>query len=125
MRYMVFLSMREDVGGPPQPLISAMSDWMHEGFASGVLVDTGGLYATADSIEYVVRGGQLTTTDGPFAEAKEVVGGYAVVEVRNDDEAHELGRRMAALHMDNWPEWEGTIQVRQIAGPDQGPPPRD
>ncbi|WP_248580796.1 YciI family protein [Nocardioides sp. InS609-2] len=125
MRYMVFVNMREDVGAPTPALVSAMNELMTEGFASGVLVDVGGLWSTGASTEFVVRGGQVTTTDGPFAEAKEVVGGYAVIEVRDDDEAREQGRLMATVHQQHWPEWEGSVHVRRIASPSDGPPPRD
>ena len=122
MRYMVLVNMREDVGEPAPALVKAMDETMREGFASGVLVDAGGLWSTDASTEYVVRGGQVTTTDGPFAEAKEVVGGYAIIEVRDDDEAREQGRLMASLHQEHWPEWEGSVHVRRIAGPADGPP---
>ena len=125
MRYMVFVNMREDIGSAPPALVSAMDAAMAEGFASGVLVDAGGLWSTDASTELVVRGGQVTTTDGPFAEAKEVVGGYAVIEVRDDDEAREQGRLMATLHQQHWPAWEGSVHVRRIASPDDGPPARD
>lgn len=125
MRYMVFVNMREDVGAPAPALVSAMDDAMSAGFASGVLVDAGGLWSTDASTEFQVRGGRVTTTDGPFAEAKEVVGGYAVIEVRDDDEAREQGRLMAALHAEHWPAWEGSVHVRRIASPDDGPPPRE
>ena len=124
MRYMAFVSMREDVGAPPPALVEAMGRTMQEGFASGVLVDTGGLWGTADSTQFVVRGGRVTMTDGPFAEAKEVVGGYAVLECRDDDEAREHARVMATLHQQHWPGWEGSVQVRRIATPEDGPPPR-
>jgi hypothetical protein len=122
MRYMVFINMAEDVGSPPESLAAAMDGVMRDGFASGVLVDAGGLYPSAQSTELVVRGGRVTTTDGPFAEVKEVVGGYAVIEVRDDAEAEEQGRLMASLHAEHWPGWHGSIHVRRIAGPADGPP---
>ena len=125
MRYMVFVNMREDIGAPTPALIAAMDEAMAGALVSGVVVDAGGLYSSSASTEFVVRGGQVTTTDGPFAEAKEVVGGYAIIEVRDDDEAGEQGRLMASLHQEHWPAWEGSIHVRQIAGPDEGPQPRD
>lgn len=125
MRYMVFINMREGIGDSTPELVHAMDEALTEGFASGVLVDAGGLWSTDASTEFVVRGGRVSVTDGPFAEAKEVVGGYAVIEVRDDDEAREQGRVMATLHQQHWPEWEGSIHVRRIASPQEGPPPRD
>jgi hypothetical protein len=122
MRYMGFVKMDESIGAPPQALMDAMSDHMEKGFADGVLIDTGGLYSTSGRTEIRVRAGQVTTFDGPFTEAKEEVGGYAVFEVRDHAEAVEQARLLAELHRQHWPEWEGAVEVRRIAGPDDGPP---
>ena len=59
--------------------------------------------------------GRIKAVDGPFAEAKELVGGYAVIDVRSREEAVELGRRLMQIHLDNWPGWEGSVEIRQIA----------
>jgi len=118
MRYMMFIKMAEDHPmPPPQALMDAMDRHMEQGFASGVLVDTGGLSATADSTQFQVRGGQVTVTDGPFTEAKEVVGGFGVIRVESADQARAEAERMVALHREHWPAWEGTIEMRQIFGP--------
>ena len=62
-------------------------------------------------------------TDGPYAEAKEVAGGYAILETRSHEEAVENARRMIAIHQQYWPGWEGAAEVRRISGPDEGPTP--
>jgi hypothetical protein len=118
MRYMGFVKMTEVDPEPPQALIDAMGEHMQKGFADGVLIDTGGLYATSYRTEVRVRGGEVTSTDGPFAEAKEAVGGYAVFDVRDHAEAVEQARALIELHRQHWPEWEGSVEVRRIAGPD-------
>jgi len=56
----------------------------------------------------------ITVLDGPFTEAKELIGGYAVTEVRTKEEAIELGRRLLQIHLDNWPGWEGSCEIRQL-----------
>src|SRR5262245_4481662 len=122
MRYMVMLSMDSDVGAPPPELVQAMGEAMEEAFASGLMIDAGGLMPLADSTEFTLRAGALARVDGPFAEAKEVVGGYAVLEVRSHEEAVEGARRMMVIHQQHWPGWEGSAQVRRISGPDEGPP---
>ncbi len=119
MRFMVMIKMREDVGDAPEALQAAMGAEMGELFRAGVMLDAGGLYPSAASAEIRLRSGDLSVTDGPFAEAKEVVGGYSIVEVRSREEAVELGRRVIQLHKDHWPGWEGAAEVRQIAGPDE------
>jgi hypothetical protein len=58
--------------------------------------------------------GTIKAVDGPFAEAKELVGGYAVLEVRSKAEAVELARRLMQIHKDHWPGWEGSCEVRQL-----------
>jgi hypothetical protein len=66
--------------------------------------------------------GQLTTTDGPFTETKEVVGGYAVFEFKSKNEAVESAERFMELHKQHWPGWEGETEIRQIFGPDDYAP---
>lgn len=122
MRYMVFVKMAEDVGAPPAALVDAMGSEMQKAFADGTMVDAGGLYPPAQSTEIRLTGGTIATTDGPYAEAKEVVGGYSIIEVRSEDEAVANARRVLELHQEHWPGWEGSVEVRRIAGPDDGPP---
>ena len=121
MRYMVFVKMAEDVGMPPDELHQVMGKEMGQAFAEGWMLDAGGLYPTAQSTEIRLTAGEITTTDGPYSEAKEVVGGYSVIEVRSPEEAVAAARRVAELHREYWPGWEGSMEVRRIAGPDEGP----
>jgi hypothetical protein len=123
MHYMVFVKMAEDIGDPPAALVEAMGAEMARGFADGTLVQAGGLYATSCRTEFRVRAGEVTSTDGPFTEAKEAVGGYAIIDVRDHAEAVENARRMAELHRQHWPTWEGAVEARRIAGPDDAPTP--
>ena len=122
MRYMVFVKMPEDVGAPPPALVDAMGQAMEKAFADGTMVDAGGLYPPAESTEIRLTAGTITTTDGPYTEAKEVVGGYSIIEVRSEDEAAANARRVLELHQQHWPGWEGSVEVRRISGPDEGPP---
>lgn len=116
MRYMVIVKMREDVGPAPEALQQAMSQEMAQAFESGVMVDAGGLAPSALGTELRVHGGQLSATDGPFAEAKEVVGGYSIVQAESLEQAAALARRVAELHQQHWPDWAGAIEVRPITG---------
>lgn len=122
MRYMAFVKMAEDVGEAPPALQEAMGQAMAEAFAAGSMIDVGGLYPTAQSTEVRVANGVVNQIDGPYTEAKEVVGGYAILEARSHEEAVEGARRVAQLHVDFWPGWEGSVEVRRIAGPEEGPP---
>jgi hypothetical protein len=100
-----------------------MGSEMGQMFASGKMVDAGGLGTTAQAVEVQLRGGELTTTDGPYAEAKEVVGGYAILDVATDEEAVAATRRVIEIHQEFWPGCEGSAEMRRIQGPEDGPPP--
>jgi hypothetical protein len=123
MRYMVFVKMAEDVGQAPAALQDVMGREMGEMFASGAMVDAGGLGPVSQSIEVRLRGGELTTTDGPYAEAKEVVGGYAIIDVATEAEARAAVTRVIEIHQQHWPGWEGSAEMRRIQGPDDAGPP--
>jgi hypothetical protein len=58
--------------------------------------------------------GQVKLTDGPFTEAKEVVGGYAIVEVASREEAEKIARQFMELHRVHWPTFEGESEVRPL-----------
>lgn len=124
MRYMVFVKMSEEIKEAPAAVQEVMGKEMAQAFADGWMLDAGGLYETAKSTEFRVSDGTLTTIDGPYSEAKEVVGGYAVIEVRSHEDALAAARRVAEIHQQFWPGWEGSVQVRRISGPDEGPPQR-
>jgi hypothetical protein len=98
----------------PQALMDAMGDFVTEGFKSGVLKDTAGLKSTADGFRVRSGGNRLKVTDGPFTESKEVVGGYALVEVASREEALEIARQFMELHRVHWPAFEGECEVRPL-----------
>ena len=97
-RFMGFVRMEEGVGTPPQALFDAMDEYISERAAKGVFLDGGGLYGTEDAVNYVVRQGEVTRVDGPYAEAKEVVGGWAIMEYPNLQEAAADQQSFAELH---------------------------
>ena len=64
-----------------------------------------------------LRGGRITSTDGPFTESKEVIGGYAILEAKSKAEAIEHTRRFMALHGD---EWDIECELRPLDDPGAG-----
>ena len=116
MRYMVFVKMREDVGEAPAALQEAMGAEMGALFAAGSMIDAGGLGGAPEATEIRLRGGEVITTNGPWTEATEVVGGYSILEARSREEAVEGARRVIELHKEHWPGWEGSAEVRPISG---------
>lgn len=114
MRYLSFVKASENQGVPPQSLMNAMGPLMAEGLADGSLVQTGGLARTASMFRVRSHGGKLTVIDGPYTEAKEVIGGYAMLEYATREAAIEGTKKFMQLHIDHWPEWTGECEVREI-----------
>ncbi|MCW2838968.1 MAG: YCII-related [Aeromicrobium sp.] len=120
MRFLTYIECDPAVGPPPPELFEALGAFSAEMSALGVVVDRGGLAPVDGSTHIRVSGGGLTVTDGPFAEAKEVIGGYAMYDVRSKEEVLEYSRRFMQLHVDAWPGFEGTAVIREVFGPYDG-----
>ncbi|HUI70891.1 MAG TPA: YciI family protein, partial [Spirochaetia bacterium] len=84
---------------PSPELMSAIGRLTDEMVKAGKLVQTGGMASSARISRITASGGKLTVTDGPFPETKELVGGYAIIEVESREEAIELGRRFMEIHL--------------------------
>jgi hypothetical protein len=111
--------MEEGVGTPPQALFDAMDVYIGEQAAKGVFLDGGGLYGSEDAVNFVVRDGEVSRVDGPYAEAKEVVGGWAILQYDSLEAAAADQREFAELHAKHWPEVTVISTLRQIStGPD-------
>lgn len=121
MRFMTMIKSAEDFrsGPPPQALIEAIGRLGAEAAQAGVMVEMGGLAPSASGARIRLSRGKMSVLDGPFAEAKEVIGGYAVFNVASKDDAVAWSRRMMELHQRHWPAWEGEIEIRQLM---DGPP---
>jgi hypothetical protein len=117
MRYMSFIKADPNQGQPPQALMEAMGKLIEESVKSGALIDTGGLEAAENAIRVRLSGGNIQVLDGPFSEAKEVIGGYAVLRYNSREEAVQATKDFLELHRVHWPGWEGECEVRQAFGP--------
>lgn len=115
MRYMMIVSSSEDFAesGPrPASLIEAIDKLGEEAAKEGKLLSFGGLKHTASGARIRSSKGKLVTTDGPFTESKEVIGGFSIINVSSREEALEEGRKFMELHRAHWPTWEGEIEIR-------------
>jgi hypothetical protein len=119
MRFMMMVKHAENQGPPPKELMDAMAKITEEAVQAGTLLGSGGLAPLAQSTRVRVSEGQLTVTDGPFTEAKEVVGGFAQFELKSRQEAIEGAVHFMELHRKHWPGWEGETEIRQIFGPEE------
>ena len=118
MKFMVMVKHAENSGVPPKELMDAIAILSEEAAQNGTMLSSGGLAPTAQSTRVRVSGGKLNVIDGPFTEAKEVVGGYAQFELKSKQEAIDGAVRFMELHRKYWPGWEGEAEVRQIFGPE-------
>jgi len=118
MRFMMMVKHAEQQGPPPKELMDAIAILSEEAVKDGSMISNGGLAPTAQSTRVRVSKGELTVTDGPFTEAKEVVGGYAQFELKSKEEAIKGAVRFMELHKKHWPGWEGETEIRQIFGPE-------
>ena len=114
MRYMMIVKHKEGQGMPPKELMDAIGKLTEEAIKNGTLLGNGGLLPTSAGASVKLSGGRVTVTDGPFTEAKEIIGGYALFELKSKEEAVEGARQFMELHKKHWPEWEGETEVREM-----------
>jgi len=122
MRFMMLLKHAENSGPPPKGFMEVMAKLGEEAVKAGTMVVSGGLAGTAASTRVRLSKGQITAIDGPFTEAKEVVGGFAILEFKSKKEALESAKHFIELHKKHWPGWEGETEVRQVLGPEDFAP---
>jgi hypothetical protein len=112
----------KETGAHPSPaLIDKIMKLGEEASQQGVMVGMGGLGPTALGARARLSKGKITVTDGPFAEAKEVIGGYAIYDVASKQDAIEWTRRFLEAHIGLWDQ-DLEVEVRQMmdAPPEQG-----
>ncbi|HKV70985.1 MAG TPA: YciI family protein [Gemmatimonadales bacterium] len=114
MRYFTFIRAAENQGPLPAGFDQAMEGFITKHLQDGTLVQTAGLSPSSRGVRIRMSKAKLTLTDGPFAEAKEVIGGYAILEASTREKAIEIGRAFMQLHLDHWPEFEGEAEIRAM-----------
>ena len=83
---------------PPTPeMMAEMGKFVQQAIDAGVLVATGGIAPTSEGVKITNSSGKITVTDGPFAEAKEIVGGWALMEAPTMEEAIEWAKRFRSI----------------------------
>ncbi|HUR94812.1 MAG TPA: YciI family protein [Gemmatimonadales bacterium] len=117
MRYMTLYKPGRESNAPPsEHEMAALGQLIEEMTRSGVLIATDGLQPSSKGARVEISEGKFTVTDGPFTETKELVAGYAIIDVQSKQEAIELARRFLAVM------GEGQSEIRLMHdGPDCGP----
>jgi len=101
MRYMAIVKATADyeAGLPPKPeLMAAMGKLTQDEAKSGRFVMGGGLLPSRQGHRFSMTGGKITVTDGPFTETKEVIGGFAILNYANQEEAIEATKNFLRIH---------------------------
>jgi hypothetical protein len=108
MRFMMFMypGINEEEWAPSAEDVAAMGRYNEELRKAGMLLSLDGLHPPAEGARVTFCGGKPTVTDGPFAEAKEVVGGYWLIQARSKEEAVEWASRC--------PGQDCAIEVRRV-----------
>ena len=121
MRFMMLVKADKnfEAGRPPDPALMAAIGKLSEAMSrAGVLLQVGGLLPSSQGARVQVGGGRTIVTDGPFAETKELVGGFAILEAGSKEEAIRLGREFMQVHADVLgPAYEGTLEIRPMFAP--------
>ena len=119
MRYMMLVKGNTDyeAGKPPSPkLMEAIGKLSASQASQGILLEAGGLMPSSYGARVVVTDGQLRVIDGPFAEAKELIGGYAILAADSREEAIRMGSGFMQLHVDVLgPSFSGELEIRQLS----------
>ena len=116
MRFMMFIKHPRDyaMSNVPPALFGPMGEFVEENMKKGTIIDGAGLQPLAKATRIRISGGKLKVTDGPFSEAKEVVGGYALCETKTHEDAIELASKFMDLHRIYWPDFDGEAEVRPL-----------
>ncbi|PYO74238.1 MAG: transcriptional regulator [Gemmatimonadetes bacterium] len=118
MRFMTIVKTRETGAQPSPALIDKIVKLGEEGSKQGVMVGMGGLGPTALGARARLSKGKITVTDGPFTEAKEVIGGYAIYDVASKQEAIAWTKAFLEAHIGLW-DHDLEVEIRQMM--DGGP----
>jgi hypothetical protein len=113
MKFMMIVkASKESEAGvmPGEELLSAMGKYNEELMKAGVLLDLAGLQPSSKGFRIKFSGSKRTVIDGPFAETKELIAGYWIIQVKSREEAMEWAKRVPSPH----PGQDCEIEIRQF-----------
>jgi len=113
MRFMIIVkATKETEAGvlPEETLIADMATYHEQLAKAGVLLDASGLQPSSKGARIKYSGGKRTVTDGPVTEAKELIAGYTLIQVKSREEAMEWAKRFPSPMGDK----DGEIEIRQL-----------
>lgn len=114
MRYIMLVKAAETNAPPPPELFAAIGKLSQEMTKAGVLIESQGLFPSPEGARVRLEAGQLAVLDGPFTEAKEVIGGYGILEAQSKAEAIELAKQFLQVHADVVPSFRAEVEIRRL-----------
>ncbi|HEY1801658.1 MAG TPA: YciI family protein [Terriglobales bacterium] len=118
MRFMMLVKATKDseAGAPPNPeLMAAIAKMGEEATKRGAMLTAGGLLPSSQGTRIRAAKGKTSVIDGPFAETKELVGGYAVFDLKSKEEAVRMGQDFMQIHANILgPSHEGELEIRPM-----------
>ncbi len=114
MRFMIIVKANQDSEAgvmPSEELFAAMAKYHEDLVKAGVLLDASGLQPSSKGWRIKYSGGKRTLVDGPFAESKELIAGYTLIQVKSREEALEWTKRFPSPFGEKA---EGEIEIRQL-----------
>ena len=112
MRFMVIVKASKDSEAgvmPSEEMLAAMGKFNEEMVKAGVMLDGNGLQPSSKGARIRFSGNKRTVIDGPFAETKELIAGYWIIQVKSKEEAIEWMKRCPNPHNE-----DGDIEIRQV-----------
>lgn len=121
MRFMMLVKANEEfeAGAPMNAnLESAITKFLDDATARGTLIAAARLLPTSAGVRVRARSKRISVIDGPFAETKELIGGYAIFEMDSKEDVIDSCRQLLQLHLDNLgPSYEGELEIRPMFDP--------
>lgn len=118
MKFLMTYQQNPNVPPPTPEQMMKIGAYTERNIKAGVVKMTGGLVRPTRGIQIRCEGGKVSVTDGPFAETKELIDGFALIEVASREQAVALATEFMQLAGD------GTGEILQVFDPPGGPPPR-
>ena len=121
MKFMMIVKHKDNQGFPPKELMREIAKLAEADTKKGTILGSGGLFPPARGASVRLANGKISVTDGPFSEAKEIIGGYAQFELQSKEQAVEAAVKFMELHKKYWPGWEGETEIREMMEPGDFP----
>jgi len=121
MRFMVILKGEAQGEAPSEELVDAMIKYNEELVKAGILLAAEGLFDSSRGARVVTAGGRKSVIDGPFTEAKELIAGFYLIQVRSLAEAVEWAKRCPVEVAIRGTDREAVVEIRQVAEADEVP----